>query len=42
MKKYGKQIPFRMVVTDKYKIDEAERAIIRSMDLDTMKVVIIP
>ena len=42
MKKHGKQIPFQMVVTDKYKIDEAERAIIRSTDLDTMKVVIIP
>ena len=42
MLKYKKYFPFNEIVTHKYKIDDAKKAIKKSMDLDTMKVVITP
>ena len=40
VQKYSKVFPFEKFVTHKYKIDDAEVAIKKSMDLDSMKVVI--
>jgi threonine dehydrogenase-like Zn-dependent dehydrogenase len=40
--KYGKEFPFEKIVTHSFSIDEAEKALLRSMDLDTMKVVVTP
>jgi len=40
--KYGEQLPFKKIVTHRYKIQEAETALKKSMDEDTMKVVIEP
>lgn len=40
--KYCKQFPFEKIITHRYKLQEAEDALLKSMDLDTMKVVIEP
>jgi len=40
--KYGKRFPFKKIVTHRYKLKEAETALKKSMDEDTMKVVIEP
>ncbi|MCE5340895.1 MAG: zinc-binding dehydrogenase [Planctomycetaceae bacterium] len=42
MDKYSKMFPFDKVVTHRYKIDEAEAGLKKSVELDTMKVVIEP
>jgi L-iditol 2-dehydrogenase len=42
MKMHLNAIPFEKIVTHKYKIREAEKAIKKSMGLDSMKVVIMP
>ncbi len=40
--KYGDRFPFEKIVTHRYKIDEAEKGLKKSTELDTMKVVIEP
>jgi len=40
--RYGNSMPFDQIVTHRFSIDEAEKGLLRSMDLDTMKVVITP
>ena len=40
--RHGDEFPFDEIVTHRYPLDDAERAVLRSMDPDTMKVVIEP
>lgn len=43
MQRYEKQFPFPELITHRYKIDDAERAVKKSMEVDNcMKVVIVP
>ena len=42
MQRYGKWFPFNKLVTHKFQIEDAEQAILTSMDLNSMKVVITP
>jgi threonine dehydrogenase-like Zn-dependent dehydrogenase len=39
---YRQQFPFERIVTHRYKLDDAEAAMLKSMDEDSMKVVIEP
>ena len=42
MERYGEWLPFDKLVSHKYKIEDAEEGILKSMDLDSLKVVITP
>jgi len=42
MDRYAEWFPFHKLVTHKYKIEQAEEAILKSMDLDSLKVVVEP
>ncbi len=42
LEEYGHQFPFEKMVTHKYKLEDAEAALLKSMDADSMKVVIEP
>ena len=42
VQKFKKQFPWKKFVTHEYKIDDAEKGIIKSMEPDSMKVVITP
>ena len=42
MQKYGNIYPFDKIVTHKFSIDEAEKGLKKSMEPDSMKVVIAP
>ena len=42
MRRYGHLYPFERIITHRYPLEEAEEALLRSMEPDTMKVVITP
>ena len=42
MKKYAHHFPFERFVTHEYPLHQAEEALLRSMEPDCMKVVIVP
>jgi len=42
MQRYGEWFPFDKLVSHTFKIEDAEQAILKSMDLDSLKVVITP
>ena len=42
MQRFGKYFPFEKIVTHRFKIEDAKAALLRSMELDSMKVVITP
>jgi len=42
LEEYGHQFPFEKMVTHKYKLEDAEAALLKSMEADSMKVVIEP
>lgn len=42
MQKYAPLFPFEKFVTHQYPLDQAEEALLKSMEPDCMKVVIVP
>jgi len=42
MDRFASWFPFDKLVTHKYKIEQAEEAILQSMELDSLKVVVEP
>jgi len=42
IRRYLDTIPFKRIVTHRYKIEKAKDAMLKSMELESMKVVIVP